>query len=127
MPALPSFDYAVIRIVPRVEREEFINAGVILFCAVKDFLGAKVHLDEARLRAIDPAIDPSEVRAHLEAISRICLGGPDAGPIGRLPRKERWHWLVAPKSTILQCSPVHSGLCEDPAAALERVFDRMVR
>ena len=127
MPARPSFDYTVIRIVPRVEREEFINAGVILFCAVKDFLGAKVQFDEARLRALSPDVDLDAVRTHLESIPRICEGGKNAGPIGRMPRKERWHWLVAPKSTILQCSPVHSGVCDDPAASLQKLFDRMVR
>ncbi len=127
MPARPSFDYAVIRVVPRVEREEFINAGVILFCAVKDFLGARVTVDEARLAALFPGVELEAVRSHLETIPRICAGGPSAGPIGRMAKKERWHWLVAPKSTILQCSPVHSGVCDDPERSLEKLFVKMVR
>ena len=122
-----SFDYAVVRLVPRVDREEFINVGVVLFCLTMRFLGARVELDERRLLALAPEVDLSVVRSHLEALPRICAGGADAGPIGQLPQKERWHWLVAPRSTILQTSPVHSGLCEDPAAALESLMDRMVR
>lgn len=127
MPAPSSFDYAIVRVLPRVERGEFINAGVILFCLTHRFLSAKVELDEQRLLALEPAVDVALVRAHLEAIPRICAGGRAAGPIGQLPQKERWHWLVAPRSTILQTSPVHSGLCEDPAKALEHLMDRMVR
>ncbi len=122
-----SFDYAVVRVVPRVEREEFLNAGVILFCLSRGFLGAHVELDERRLLALAPALDLALVRSHLEAIPRICAGGPDAGPIGQLPQRERWHWLVAPRSTILQTSSVHAGLCEEPAAALEQLMQSMVR
>ncbi len=122
-----SFDYAVVRVVPRVDREEFLNAGVLLYCLGRGFLGAAVELDEARLRALAPDVDVGLVRSHLEALPLICAGGAGAGPIGLLPQKERWHWLVAPRSTILQTSPVHSGLCEDPAAALEQLMDRMVR
>ena len=122
-----SFDYAVVRIVPRVDREEFINAGVVLFCLARRFLGARVELDERRLLSLAPEVDLSLVRSHLVALPRICAGGADAGPIGQLAQKERWHWLVAPRSTMLQTSPVHSGLCEDPEVALERLMDRMVR
>lgn len=127
MPAHSSFDYAIVRVVPRVERGECINAGVILFCLTKRFLAARVELDERRLLALAPHVDVELVRGHLEAIPRICAGGRAAGPIGQLPQKERWHWLVAPRSTIIQTSPVHSGLCEDPAQALEHLMDQMVR
>ena len=126
MPA-PSFDYAVIRVVPRVDREEFVNAGVVLFCLQKDFLAARVEVDEARLRALWPELDVDLVRQHLEAIPRICAGDPDAGPIARLSIRERFHWLVSPRSTIIQVSPVHSGLCEEPERALDDLFRRMVR
>ncbi len=127
MPAHSSFDYAVVRLVPRVEREEFLNVGVILYCLSKGFLGAKVELDEARVRAFAPELDLEWVRGHLESLPRICAGGRAGGPIGRLSQKERFHWLVAPHSTIVQAGPVHSGLCEEPAAALEHLMDRMVR
>ncbi|WP_224249289.1 DUF3037 domain-containing protein [Hyalangium gracile] len=127
MPARSSFDYAIVRVVPRVERGEFINAGIILFCLTSRFLSARVELDEQRLLALAPDVDVELVRGHLEAIPRICAGGRPAGPIGQLPQKERWHWLVAPRSTILQTSPVHSGLCEDPTRALEHLMDTMVR
>ena len=127
MPEHSSFDYAIVRVVPRVERGECINAGVILYCLTKRFLAAKVELDERRLLALAPDVDLELVRSHLEAIPRICVGGKAAGPIGQLPQKERWHWLVAPRSTIIQTSPVHSGLCEDPVQALEHLMDRMVR
>jgi hypothetical protein len=122
-----SFDYAVVRVVPRVDREEFLNAGVILYCLQQGFLGAAVELDERRLLALAPDVDLALVSTHLEALPRICAGGAEAGPIGQLPQKERWHWLVAPRSTILQTSAVHSGLCEDPGAALQQLMDRMVR
>ncbi|SEU35948.1 DUF3037 domain-containing protein [Stigmatella erecta] len=127
MLARSSFDYAIVRVVPRVERGEFINAGVILYCLTSRFLTAQVALDEQRLRALAPEVDVALVRGHLESIPRICAGGRGAGPIGQLPQKERWHWLVAPRSTILQTSPVHSGLCEEPGRALEHLMERMVR
>lgn len=127
MPAPNSFDYAVVRVVPRVEREEFINVGVILYCLTKGFLGARVELDEARLQALSPEVDLELVRGHLESIPRVCKGGRAAGPLGQLSQKERFHWLVAPRSTMIQTGPVHSGLCEDPAAALEHLLNRMVR
>ncbi len=122
-----AFDYAIVRVVPRVDREEFINAGVVLYCLGQRFLGALVELDEGRLLALAPEVDLALVRSHLEVLPRICAGGADAGPIGQLPQKERWHWLVAPRSTMLQTSPVHSGLCEEPARALEHLMEGMVR
>ncbi|PTL77328.1 DUF3037 domain-containing protein [Vitiosangium sp. GDMCC 1.1324] len=127
MPAHSSFDYAVIRVVPRVEREEFINVGVILYCLTRRVLDARVELDERRLLALAPDADVELIRSHLASIPRICAGGKAAGPIGQLPQKERFHWLVAPRSTMLQTGPVHSGLCEEPAKALEHLMDRMVR
>lgn len=127
MPALSSFDYAVIRVVPRVEREEFVNAGVLLFCLERDFLQARVEVDEPRLRALWPEIDVELVRQHLEAIPKICAGSPDGGPIARLSLRERFHWLVSPRSTIIQVSPVHAGLCESPERELDELFDQAVR
>ena len=127
MPAPSSFDYAIIRVVPRVEREEFINAGVILYCLTHRFLGARVELDTRRLEALAPEADAELLRGHLESLPRLCLGGKAAGPIGELPQKERFHWLVAPRSTMIQTGPVHSGLCTDPTQALEHLLQRMVR
>jgi hypothetical protein len=125
--AQSSYDYAVIRVVPRVERQEFVNAGVILWCQERDFLEARVELDEARVRMLDAAVDMDAVRRHLESISIICAGGANAGPIGRLPKRQRFDWLVAPRSTILQTSAVHTGRCLDPASTLEKLLDAMVR
>jgi hypothetical protein len=127
VPALSSFDYAVIRVVPRVEREEFVNAGVLLFCLERDFLQARVEVDETRLRALWPEIDVELVRQHLAAIPRICAGSADGGPIARLSLRERFHWLVSPRSTIIQVSPVHAGLCDSPEQELDELFDQMVR
>lgn len=127
MPAPATFDYALIRVVPRVERGELINAGVIVYCRARDFLAARVELDRERLAALAPDADPDEVQAHLDCIPRVCAGAADAGPIGRLSRAERFHWLVAPRSTVVQTSPVHSGLCGDPAETLERLMQTMVR
>jgi hypothetical protein len=126
MPAPHTFDYAVLRIVPRVERGERINAGVILYCRTIGFLGARVALDRARLQALDPTIDVDEVERALALIPLVCAGDPAAGPIARLPQSERFHWLTAPRSTITQPSPVHTGLCIDPEAALERLLQTMV-
>jgi len=126
VPALISFDYAVIRVVPRVERGESVNAGVLLFCLQLDFLAAKVEVDAPRLLALWPEIDVELVRQHLEAIPRICAGSPEGGPIARLSLRERFHWLVAPRSTIIQVSPVHVGLCESPERALDELFRQMV-
>jgi hypothetical protein len=127
MPAPAAFDYALVRVVPCVERGEFLNVGAILFCRPRRFLDARIELDEARVRALWPNADLDEIRSHLEAIPRICAGGPESGPIGRLPPHERFRWLVAPRSTVIQTSPVHSGLTRDPAVALEHLMDRMVR
>lgn len=120
------FDYAVLRVVPRVEREEFLNAGVVVWCLVQDYLAARVALDVDRLKALDPEADVEAIRAHLEAVPRICAGDPAAGPVARLPAKERFHWLVAPRSTVLQTSAVHSGRTEAPDRALERLFRTLV-
>jgi Protein of unknown function (DUF3037) len=122
-----TYEYAIIRVVPRVEREEFINVGVIVLCAAKKFIEARIELDERRLMAIDSTLDIESIRAHLASICAICKGGEQAGPIGRLSESERFHWLVAPRSTIIQTSPVHTGRCDDPAAVLERLLDTMVR
>jgi hypothetical protein len=121
-----SYDYAVVRIVPLVDREEFINAGVILFCKGRRFLAACVKVDDERLRALAPGVDVDLVRRHLDAIPRICAGEEDAGPIARLSPSQRFHWLVAPRSTIIQVSPVHGGSCDDPASQLKDLFLRLV-
>ena len=126
MPAPPSFDYAAIRIVPRVEREEFLNAGVVLFCPERKFLGVRTILDEERLRAVWPSIDLDEIRRHVEAFVRVAEGAPDGGPIARLSQRERFHWLVATRSTIIQVSAVHSGICEQPQEKLDWLFERLI-
>ena len=122
-----SFEYATIRVVPRVEREEFVNAGVIVFCLSHKLLLSKILIDETRLKTLWPEIDLTVVRQHLEAIPRICNGDPDAGPIAELSARERFHWLVSPRSTMIQVSPVHSGLCASPQEALHEIFERFVR
>jgi hypothetical protein len=127
VPAPSPFEYVIVRVVPHVEREEFINAGAILFCHEQDYLRARIALDEKRLRAIAPHVDLDLVMRHLQAIPRICEGGALAGPIGRLTKRERWHWLVSARSTILQTSPSHAGLGADPEASLERLLDQVVR
>lgn len=127
MPELCPFDYAVIRVVPRVERGEFVNVGVIVSCPSKNYLKARVELDAERLAALDPALDRETIERHLAAILRICEGGAQAGPIGLLAQRARFHWLVAPRSTVIQTSPVHTGFCEDGDLMLERLFDKMVR
>ena len=116
MPA--SFDYAILRVVPRVERQEFMNAGVVVFCLEKHYLAARIHLDRDRLRALWPEVDLELVGEHLEAVPRICEGDPAAGPIAQLSQRERFHWLVSPRSTIIQPSPVHSGVCESTGGLL---------
>ena len=120
-----SYDYAVIRVVPRVDREEFVNVGVIVACPAKQFLEARIELDAARLLALDPTLDLEAISVHLASIPLICAGGPQAGPIGQLAQRERFHWLVAPRSTIIQVSPVHSGLCEAPELALDQLFHQL--
>jgi len=122
-----SYDYAVIRVVPRVERQEFVNAGVIVWCQEQDFLAARIELDAARVRMLDAAADLDAVRRHLASISIICAGGGDAGAIGKLPKRERFDWLVAPRSTIIQTSSVHTGRCDDLVATLDHLLTAMVR
>jgi hypothetical protein len=126
VPDKTSFDYAILRVVPRVEREEFVNAGVILFCLPRNYLAARVCVDEVRLRALWPEIDIDVVRQRLEAFPKLCDGTAADSPIAGLSRRQRFHWLVAPKSTIIQVSPVHAGLCHSPEAALEDLFRRHV-
>jgi hypothetical protein len=127
MPVPSSFDYAIIRVVPRVEREEFINAGVILFCRTERFLGALIELNIERLRFLAPDIDLLLVQRHLNLIPLICSGSAEAGTIAHLSQSERFHWLVSPRSTIIQTSPVHSGLCSDPREALQHLLETVVR
>ena len=127
MPARSAFDYALIRVVPRVERGECVNAGAILFCRTRGYLGMRVALDTRRLLALAPDADLALVESHLTGMERICAGDPAAGPIARLSQAERFHWLVSPSSTIIQPSPVHSGLTDDPEAALEALMDELVR
>lgn len=127
MPDRCSYDYAVIRVVPRVEREEFVNVGVIVSCPALALLAARIELDESRVLALDPALDLGAIREHLATIPLVCAGGDAAGPIGRLPMRERFHWLTAARSTIIQTSPVHTGQLEDPGATLERLLETMVR
>jgi hypothetical protein len=127
VPAEYTYDYAIVRIVPRVERGEQINVGVILSCVDVDFLAARIALDKARLLALDPALDVDEIESGLATIPKVCAGGPEAGPIGMLPPRARFRWLVSPRSTVIQMSAVHTGRCADPAAALERLLDTMVR
>jgi Protein of unknown function (DUF3037) len=124
---LRTYDYAIVRVVPRVERGEFINAGIILSCDVERILQASIELDEAALLALDAGVDLALVRSTLATIPAICAGGADAGPIGKLSARERFHWLVSPKSTIVQTSPVHTGQCSDWAKALEHLMNRMIR
>jgi hypothetical protein len=121
------FQYAVVRVVPRVERGECVNAGVVLFCRQRRYLAARVALDERRLLALAPDVDLDAVRGHLDALGRVAAGDASAGAIAALPASERFHWLVAPSSTIIQCSPVHTGLTGDPAAELERLVAQLVR
>jgi Protein of unknown function (DUF3037) len=120
------FQYAVVRVVPRIERGECLNAGVVLFCRRRGFLGARVALDEAALAALAPGCDPSEVLRHLEVLDWVAAGDPAGGPIAALEPSERFHWLTAPASTIVQPSPVHTGLTDDPAAELDHLFARLV-
>jgi hypothetical protein len=127
VPAEHTYDYSIIRVVPRVDRGEQINVGVILSCADIDFLDARIAVDEALLRAVDPNIDLTAVRTNLEIIPAVCRGGPEAGPIGLMPARSRFRWLVAPRSTVIQPSAVHTGRTADPAACLEHLMDRVVR
>ena len=121
------FQYAIVRVTPRVERGECLNAGVIVLCRPRTFLAAKVGLDRERLRALAPDVDPTTIEMHLAVIERIARGDADAGPIAALVQGERFHWLVAPSSTVIQPSDVHTGLCDDPAVELEHLFEQLVR
>ena len=125
-PAPSAFSYAILRVVPRVERGERFNAGVVLFCRQRDFLGVKVGLDERRLAALAPDVSAEEVRDHLDALVRVAAGSPEGGAIAELPPSERFGWLVAPSSTIVQPSEVHTGLSDDPAATLEELYAELV-
>ena len=122
-----SYDYAIVRVVPKVEREEFVNVGVIVSCPAQDFLEARIELDEQRLITLDATIDLDSIRTHLASIPAICAGGEQAGPIGLLTPRQRFDWLIAPRSTIIQTSAAHTGTCVDPAAALEHLLETMVR
>lgn len=128
MPERHAFEYAVVRIVPRIEREEFVNAGVILFARSAGFLGCQIQLDEQRLRALGGGgtLDVAAVAAHLQAMREVCAGTTEAGPIARLPAPERFHWLVSPRSTAIQVSPVHAGATDDPRATLDRLYHTLV-
>ncbi|MGQ4648179.1 DUF3037 domain-containing protein [Lyngbya aestuarii] len=121
------YDYAIVRVVPRVEREEFVNVGAIVSCSTRRFLEARIELNEQRLIAIDATLDVEIVRNHLAAIPIICSGGEQSGPIGQLPQRERFHWLVAPRSTIIQTSRVHTGFCKNLATVLEHLLEAKVR
>ncbi len=127
MPNPVTYDYAIVRVVPKVERAEFLNVGVIVSCPKLDLLLARIELDERRLVTLDPTIDLESVRTHLAAIPTICAGGERAGPIGKLSQRERFHWLVAPRSTIIQTSPTHAGTGRDIEEVVERLLDTMVR
>ena len=121
------YEWAVLRIVPRVERAEFVNAGVLVYCHPLDFLAAGIELDEARALALDPVLDVACVRRHLESVRALCEGAPSAGENGARPPGDRFRWLTAPRSTVVQTSPIHTGLTTDPAAEVERLLDLMVR
>jgi hypothetical protein len=122
-----TYDYAIVRVVPRIDRGEQMNAGVILSCADSEYLDARVELDATMLTALDPDVDVAAVRAHLGLIPIVCRGGPEAGTIGALPARQRFRWLVSPRSTIIQTSPIHSGRTADPPACLDHLFAKLVR
>jgi hypothetical protein len=121
-----AFDYVIVQVVPRVDRDERLNAGVILFCPTLGYLGCRIALDDRRLRALAPDVDVAALSGQLDAIRAVAAGESAAGPIARLPASERFHWLSAPRSTIVQPSTPHAGLCEDPADALEHLFQMTV-
>ena len=126
MSARSPFEYAIIRIVPRVERGECLNVGVVLFCRTRRFLDARIEPDLTRLAAFAPGLDLLPIQEQLAHIPLICQGGKSAGPIGLLPQQERFRWIVAPRSTVIQPSPVHCGICDDPALALDRLLVSLV-
>lgn len=120
------FEYAVIRVVPKVEREEFLNVGVILLCAKQKFLQTRIQLDEGRLFALNRDVELDELKKHIHSFELICVGGAQGGPIGCLPLPERFRWLTSTRSTIVQTSKVHPGLCVDAKEMLDRLFDQLV-
>ncbi|MBL8951260.1 MAG: DUF3037 domain-containing protein [Myxococcaceae bacterium] len=126
MPARLFYEYAVIRVVPRVDRGEQLNAGVVMYCLEREFLKARIALNAGRLRALDATADVAVIQQHLEAVPRVCEGGPGAGQLAALSMKERWHWLVAPRSALVQLGPVHAGLCLEPDAELDRLMRVLV-
>jgi hypothetical protein len=126
MPARSAFQYAILRVVPSIERGECLNVGVVLLCPQRQFVGARVALDDARLAALAPSLDAAQVRPALDALVAVADGDPAAGPLARLSPSERFGWLAAPASTIIQPSAIHTGLCEDPAATLEHLFTSLV-
>ncbi|WP_250404285.1 DUF3037 domain-containing protein [Streptomyces cellostaticus] len=121
------FEYALLRVVPRVERGECVNAGVVVYCRARAYVGARTHLDEARLLALDPGADVAGVRAALGAVARVCAGGEEAGQAARDDAGRRFRWLIAPRSTVVQPGPVHTGLTADPEVETERLLDLLVR
>lgn len=127
MPELYKYDYAIIRVVPRVEREEFINAGVILSCQTTNFLDSKIELDEKRLKCFAPFLEIENIKYYLEIIPKICAGEKDAGVIGQLPKRSRFYWLTAVRSTIIQTSSVHSGLCENPESQIDKLIRKYIK
>jgi DUF3037 family protein len=126
MPARSAFQYAILRVVPSVERGERLNAGVVVHCPQRRFLGARLHLDAARLAALAPGLDPDDVRPHLDALAAVAAGDPGAGPLAALPPSERFGWLAAPGSTVIQPSAIHTGLTDDPQRTLEHLFETLV-
>jgi hypothetical protein len=127
MPEKHLFEYAVIRVVPHVEREEFINVGVVLYCSAQKFLQTTVALNETRLKALCGKLDIEELKEYIASFERICQGGPSSGPIGKLPMAERFRWLTATRSTVVQTSKVHPGLCDDAASMLTRLYEQLVK
>ncbi|GHG08123.1 DUF3037 domain-containing protein [Streptomyces zaomyceticus] len=121
------FEYALLRVVPRVERGECFNAGVVVYCRARSFVGARTHLDEGKLSVLDPAADVAGVRAALRAVEGVCLGGDAAGQAAPDDAGRRFRWLIAPRSTVVQPGPVHTGLTTDPEAEVERLLDLLVR
>jgi hypothetical protein len=121
------YSYAIVRVVPRVERGECLNVGVVLFARNRRFLAARIELDTARLLALAPWLDVALIRRHLDAFLALCAGDPAGGPLAALPPAERFHWLTAPRSTVIQTSPAHVGRCDDPQRALDSLFDALVR
>ncbi|HET6354137.1 DUF3037 domain-containing protein [Streptomyces sp.] len=121
------FEYALLRVVPRVERGECFNAGVVVYCRAKSFVAARTYLDEGKLKALDPRADVTGVRAALRAVEGVCRGGEDAGQAARDDAGRRFRWLIAPRSTVVQPGPVHTGLTSDPQAEVERLLDLLVR